>query len=80
AFSRVPAKPKQYVQDLIRERAADVARLLADGDCYIYVCGLKGMEEGVAEAFRDACRQHGMEWDTLLPRLREQGRYHLETY
>ncbi|HET9046030.1 MAG TPA: benzoyl-CoA 2,3-epoxidase subunit BoxA, partial [Casimicrobiaceae bacterium] len=47
AFSRVPAKPKQYVQDLIRERAADVARLLADGDCYIYVCGLKGMEEGV---------------------------------
>ena len=80
AFSRVPAKPKQYVQDLIRERAADVTRLLADGDCYLYVCGLKGMEEGVSEAFRDACRQHGMEWDTLLPRLREQGRYHLETY
>ncbi|MCC6195209.1 MAG: benzoyl-CoA 2,3-epoxidase subunit BoxA, partial [Burkholderiales bacterium] len=30
AFSRVPNEPKRYVQDLIRERAADVARLLRD--------------------------------------------------
>ena len=80
AFSRVPGKAKQYVQDLIRARATDVARLLADEDCFIYVCGLKGMENGVAQAFRDVCRQHGMEWDALLPKLRESGRYHLETY
>jgi benzoyl-CoA 2,3-dioxygenase component A len=80
AFSRVPGKAKQYVQDLIRERATDVARLLADEECFIYVCGLKGMEGGVAQAFRDVCRQHGMEWDALLPKLREKGRYHLETY
>ena len=80
AFSRVPGKPKQYVQDLIRERCADVARMLANEDCYIYVCGLKGMEDGVARAFREACRQHGMDWEALLPKLRDAGRYHLETY
>jgi benzoyl-CoA 2,3-dioxygenase component A len=80
AFSRVPGKPKQYVQDLIRARAADVAKLVADDDCHIYVCGLKGMEDGVAAALRDACRLHGMDWDTLMPTLRERGRYHLETY
>jgi len=80
AFSRVPGKQKQYVQDLIRERAADVARLLADDNCYIYVCGLKGMEAGVADAFRDVCLRHAMDWETLLPALRESGRYHLETY
>ncbi len=80
AFSRVPGQPKQYVQDLIRRRGDDVARLLRDDQCYIYVCGLKGMEEGVAEAFRDICRQHGMDWDALLPALLAKGRYHQETY
>jgi len=80
AFSRVPGEPKQYVQDRIRARAADVARLLDDKDCYIYICGLKGMEQGVDEAFRDACRGAGQDWDALLPELRAQGRYHVETY
>jgi benzoyl-CoA 2,3-dioxygenase component A len=80
AFSRLPGRPKQYVQDLIRERGADVVRLLRDANTFVYVCGLKGMEKGVSEAFRDVCRAHGLDWDALLPALREQGRYHLETY
>ena len=80
AFSRVPGEPKRYVQDLIRHRSDGVARLLRDDQCYIYVCGLKGMEEGVADAFRDICREHGMDWEALLPQLRASGRYHLETY
>jgi benzoyl-CoA 2,3-dioxygenase component A len=80
AFSRTPGQPKQYVQDLIGARADDVARLLADENSYIYICGLKGMEEGVDLAFRSVCTSHGMDWSTLLPRLRESGRYHVETY
>jgi len=80
AFSRVPGKPKQYVQDLIRERSEDVARLLRDDNCFVYVCGLKDMEQGVAQALQEVCARHGMEWEGLLPALRERGRYHLETY
>ncbi len=80
AFSRVPGQSKQYVQDRIRERSADVARLLGDTNCYVYICGLKGMEQGVDEAFRDACREHDMDWGRLRPVLRGQGRYHVETY
>jgi benzoyl-CoA 2,3-epoxidase subunit A len=80
AFSRVPGQSKQYVQDRIRERSADVARLLSDADCYVYICGLKGMEQGVDEALRDACSAHEIAWDQLLPELRAQGRYHVETY
>ena len=80
AFSRVPGQPKQYVQDRIRERHDDVWRQLNDENCYIYLCGLKGMEKGVDEAFRDICRQHGGDWDKLLPQLREKSRYHIETY
>ncbi len=80
AFSRVPGQPKQYVQDLIRARHEGVHRLLGDDNCYIYICGLKGMETGVMEAFRDVCRLHGTDWDRLRPRLREKSRYHVETY
>jgi len=44
------------------------------------VCGLRGMEQGVTEAFRDICREHALDWEAMLPSLREAGRYHLETY
>ena len=80
AFSRVPERPKRYVQDFIRDRGDDVASLLQDDNCHVYICGLKGMEKGVDEAFRDVCRQRGMDWDALRPALRAQGRYHVETY
>ena len=80
AFSRVGGEPKHYVQDRIRERGADVLRLLDDPDSYIYICGLKDMEQGVDQAFRDACRTHGADWDRRLPELRALGRYHVETY
>jgi len=65
AFSRVPGRPKQYVQDLIRERGDAVVKLLLDENAYVYVCGLKGMEQGVEEAFRDVCRQRRVDWDEL---------------
>jgi benzoyl-CoA 2,3-epoxidase subunit A len=80
AFSRLPDQPKHYVQDLIRGRGERVARMLKDENCYIYICGLKGMEKGVEEAFADACRASGVDWHALLPELRAQSRYHVETY
>jgi len=80
AFSRVPGQAKQYVQDLIRVRGDDVVRLLRNEDCYVYVCGLRSMEHGVTEALRDLCRSRDLDWDALLPKLRESGRFHLETY
>jgi benzoyl-CoA 2,3-dioxygenase component A len=80
AFSRVPGQPKVYVQDRIRERADKVAQMLQDDDCYIYVCGLKGMEAGVVDAFRDVCRGHGLDWDVLKPQLLAKSRLHIETY
>jgi len=80
AFSRAPGSPKRYVQDRIRERGADVVALLNAPETYVYVCGLKGMEDGVARAFADVCREHGVEWEAVLSTMRQQGRYHLETY
>jgi benzoyl-CoA 2,3-epoxidase subunit A len=80
AFSRTPGQPKRYVQDVMRERAADVAPLLADANACFYVCGLKSMEEGVLLALRDIATQAGLDWDTIGASLKSQGRLHLETY
>jgi benzoyl-CoA 2,3-dioxygenase component A len=80
AFSRTPGAPKRYVQDLMRERAADLAQLLKDPDTYFYVCGLKSMEEGVVLALRDVASAAGLPWDTLGATLKREGRLHLETY
>jgi benzoyl-CoA 2,3-dioxygenase component A len=80
AFSRAPGQPKTYVQDRIRERAADVARLLQDDDCYVYVCGVKGMETGVLDAFRDVCASQGIDWHAQKASLLARSRLHIETY
>jgi benzoyl-CoA 2,3-epoxidase subunit A len=80
AFSRTPGQPKKYVQDAMRERAADLARLLADADSHFYVCGLKSMEEGVVLALREVAEQAGLDWDSVGSALKRQGRLHLETY
>jgi benzoyl-CoA 2,3-epoxidase subunit A len=79
-FSRTPGQPKRYVQDAMRERAADIGALLKDPDTYLYVCGLKSMEEGVVLALRDIAQQSDLPWDTLGAALKKEGRLHLETY
>ncbi|TNF58978.1 MAG: benzoyl-CoA 2,3-epoxidase subunit BoxA [Burkholderiales bacterium] len=80
AFSRTPGQPRKYVQDAMRERAADLAVLLQDPNAYFYVCGLKAMEEGVVLALRDIAAGAGLDWETVGAALRREGRLHLETY
>ena len=80
AFSRTAGAPKRYVQDAMRERAADLAPLLSDPNAYFYVCGLKAMEEGVVATLRDVARGAGLDWDTVGAAMKREGRLHLETY
>ncbi len=80
AFSREPQKPKRYVQDAMRERAADLVPLLQDPNAYFYVCGLKSMEEGVVMALRDMAQAAGLDWQATAQSLQREGRLHLETY
>ena len=79
AFSRSPHAPRRYVQDAMRERAEDLARVLQQ-DAYVYVCGLKAMEAGVLEALADVARGAGIDWTSFAAKLKNDGRLHLETY
>jgi benzoyl-CoA 2,3-dioxygenase component A len=80
AFSRVADQPKHHVQDLMRERAADLAQLIQDKNTYFYVCGLKAMEEGVVLALHDIAKQAGLSWDNIGSELKQKARLHMETY
>ncbi|WP_028603200.1 benzoyl-CoA 2,3-epoxidase subunit BoxA [Ottowia thiooxydans] len=80
AFSRTPNQPKKYVQDLMRERSADLVALLKDPNTFIYVCGLKSMEEGVVLALSDVAQNAGLNWEEVGGKLKKEGRLHLETY
>jgi len=80
AFSRVPGQAKRYVQDVMLDRAFELAQLLQDQNAYFYVCGLKAMEEGVVLALRDVAQRAGLDWERLGSALKVGGRLHLETY
>ncbi|TAK52033.1 MAG: benzoyl-CoA 2,3-epoxidase subunit BoxA [Betaproteobacteria bacterium] len=77
AFSRVPGQAKAYVQDRMRACGEKAARLLADENTCVYICGHKQMEQGVEAAFAAICGAH---WKALKQQLRSAGRYHVETY
>ncbi len=79
-FSRLPDKPKEYVQDRLRIRAHDIAPLLTRPTTHVYMCGLRGMEEGVEASLAGICSSAGANWGEIRALMRETGRFHVETY
>ncbi len=79
-FSRADGQAKEYVQDRLRTEEDEVAEMLQDPATHIYICGLRGMEEGVEKAFANIAESIGQSWTALRDGMREEGRYHVETY
>lgn len=79
AFSRAEDQARAYVQDKLRDAGASVAQLL-QSDTYVYICGLKGMETGVMDAFQALCDEAGLNWLQCHEKMVSEGRFHVETY
>lgn len=79
-YSRVDGQPKEYVQDRMMQEEDEVAEILADPNTHIYICGLRGMEDGVERAFTNIAESIGQQWAALRDVMRDEGRYHVETY
>lgn len=78
-YSRA-GETKEYVQDRMMAEEDKVADLLTDPRTHIYICGLRGMEEGVETAFTSIAESMGESWAVLRDVMRGEGRYHVETY
>jgi benzoyl-CoA 2,3-epoxidase subunit A len=79
-FSRVEGSAKEYVQDRMRTEKDAIAAALGQPTTHVFVCGLKAMEAGVEQAFEDIARGAGLNWKSVRDAMREDGRYHVETY
>jgi benzoyl-CoA 2,3-dioxygenase component A len=79
-YSRIPGAPKEYVQDRLRVESEEIAELLGDARTHVYICGLRGMEAGVEQAFVNIAESLGVAWSAMRDAMREDGRYHIETY
>ena len=79
-FSRVEGQPKEYVQDRMMAEQEALAEMLADPMLHVYICGLRGMEEGVEKSLLNIAESAGLPWETIREVMRDEGRYHVETY
>jgi len=79
-YSRLQGAPREYVQDRMLKCSAGLAQSLRESQTHVYICGLKGMEQGVDEAFRQICAEHDLDWVKTRSEMQRSGRYHVETY
>ena len=79
-FSRVPGQARDYVQDRMRAQAAILAELLKRDGLHIYICGVRGLEQGVDAALGEIAAGAGLDWPSLRAAMRMAGRFHVETY
>ena len=83
AISREQKNPeggKMYIQNKIAEHADELWELVQNPKTHTYICGLKGMEDGIDEAFIAAASKHDVDWIDYRKQMKKDDRWHVETY
>lgn len=71
---------KMYIQHRVAENAARLWELIQKPNTHTYMCGLKGMEDGIDEALAAEAEKNGVNWDEFRKQMKKDGRWHVETY
>ena len=71
---------KMYIQNRVAQQVSEIWQLLQDEKTHAYICGLKGMEDGIDEALSAEAQRHGEDWSQFQKSLKKAGRWHVETY
>jgi ferredoxin--NADP+ reductase len=71
---------RMYIQDRVAEHADELWQLLQKDNAHGYICGLKGMEDGIDEAMTNAAGKHNVNWKEYQRDMKKAGRWHVETY
>ncbi|MGF1575712.1 MAG: ferredoxin--NADP(+) reductase [Cyanophyceae cyanobacterium] len=72
---------KMYVQNRMAQYEDELWNLLQTNEhSYVYICGLKGMEDGIAEFMGPMAEHNGLEWKSYQKSLKKVGRWNEETY
>ena len=71
---------RMYIQHRIAENADALWELMQNPKTHTYICGLKGMEDGIDEAMSAAAGKHGVDWIDYRKGMKKEHRWHVETY
>ncbi|CAN5769447.1 phycobilisome linker polypeptide [soil metagenome] len=83
AISREQKNPeggRMYIQHRVAEHAEELWKMVQDEKTYVYICGLKGMEDGIDEAMSVASAKDGVDWTERRRELKKAHRWNVETY
>jgi ferredoxin--NADP+ reductase len=69
---------KMYIQHRVAEHAEELWKLVKHEKTHVYICGLKGMEDGIDEAMSAVAEKEGVNWKEYQRSIKE--RWHVETY
>ncbi|MFM2060730.1 MAG: hypothetical protein RLZZ507_400 [Cyanobacteriota bacterium] len=71
---------RMYIQDRVAEHADELWQLIKNEKTHTYICGLRGMEDGIDAALSAAAAKEGVTWSDYQKALKKAGRWHVETY
>ncbi|BAY45205.1 oxidoreductase FAD/NAD(P)-binding subunit [Scytonema sp. HK-05] len=71
---------RMYIQDRVAEHADELWQLIKEEKTHTYICGLRGMEDGIDAALTAAAAKEGVTWSDYQKNLKKAGRWHVETY
>merc|ERR1712019_47646 len=74
------AGQKMYIQTRIAEYAQEIWDLMQSDKTHLYICGLKGMEKGIAEVLGPIAESKGLVYTDLVKEWKKKGRWHVEVY
>nr|AKR52926.1 chloroplast ferredoxin-NADP+ reductase [Polykrikos lebourae] len=74
------AGQKMYIQTKMAEYGEELWELLKSPKTHFYLCGLKGMEAGMAEVFGPIAEKNGIVWADYFKQLKKEHRMHVEVY
>jgi ferredoxin--NADP+ reductase len=71
---------RMYIQHRVAEHADEIWQLMQNPKTHTYMCGLKGMEDGIDEALSAAASRNGADWTEFRQGMKKGHRWHVETY
>ncbi|MEA5451861.1 phycobilisome linker polypeptide [Leptolyngbya sp. CCNP1308] len=71
---------RMYIQHRVAEHADVLWDLMQKPNTHTYMCGLKGMEDGIDEGMTVAATKHGVDWVEFRKQMKKEHRWHVETY
>ncbi|NJO77253.1 MAG: ferredoxin-NADP reductase [Cyanobacteria bacterium RM1_2_2] len=69
---------RMYIQHRVAEHADEIWNMVKQEKTHTYICGLKGMEDGIDEAMAGAAGKEDITWKEYQRSIKE--RWHVETY